>query len=106
MATIFYHSDSGVIYGVHPSGQPVTGGVPAGVLSIEVPEAPDQIPWPSPDGGTTPGREHWCRVNLMTMGIELAPGWVKPRAQKIQEKLAQVPDGPLKDILVLLAEKS
>lgn len=101
MATIFYHNDSGDIYGVHPSGQPVTGGVPAGVVSIEVPEAPDQIPWPSP-GGPTAGSEHSSRVNPVTRAIEAAPGWVKPRLQQIQEALAKVPAGPIKDVLTLL----
>lgn len=73
MATIFYHSDSGAIYGVHPSGQPVTGGVPVGVLSIEVPEPPDQIPWPSPGNGLV-GREAWCQVNTVTRVVEAKPG--------------------------------
>lgn len=51
MATIFYWATRGVpdarpIYGVHPSGQPVQGGVPAGVASLEVAGAPHDIAWP------------------------------------------------------------
>ncbi|MFQ5804176.1 MAG: hypothetical protein ACE5JQ_14900 [Candidatus Methylomirabilales bacterium] len=35
-----------------------------------MPEPPDQISWPSPDG-TSPGREQWSRVNPVTKALEL-----------------------------------
>lgn len=39
MMTVFYYPD-GRIYGLHPSGQPVKGGVPDGIQSIEVETPP------------------------------------------------------------------
>lgn len=84
MATIYYFGDTGAIYGVHPSGQPVTGGVPAGVLSIEVPEPPDQIPWPSPGNGLV-GREAWCQVNTVTRVVEAKPGIATQEATRRQQ---------------------
>lgn len=63
MATIYYWTTKGTpsarpIYGVHPSGRPVSGGVPEGVVGFEVPEAPHAIPWPVPPNATK-GREAW-----------------------------------------------
>lgn len=62
MARLFYFSDTGDIYGVHP-GEPDPAEItlPEGVTWIDVPEAPNKIPWPSlPDGRR--GSEHTSRV--------------------------------------------
>lgn len=66
MATIFYWATKGTaatrpIYGVHPSGVPVTA-VPEGVTSFEVAESPDVIAWPVP-ANASKGRERWTVVD-------------------------------------------
>ena len=45
MATVFYWTSTGTpaarpIYGVHPTGAPVKGGVPVGVVGVEVAAPP------------------------------------------------------------------
>lgn len=49
MARIFYHTDTGNIYGVH--GDDFTGGLPAGVAFIDVAGPPDAIAWPTNSAG-------------------------------------------------------
>lgn len=72
MARIFYFMATGAIYGVHHSPHEDNPKIrlPKGVAWIDVPEPPDQIRWPSPDG-TRPGREQWSRVNPDTKALEL-----------------------------------
>ena len=44
MARIFFHTDTGNIYGVHDG--PFSGALPVDIDFIDVPETPDQILWP------------------------------------------------------------
>lgn len=67
MARIFYFTDSGNVYGVHPGA--FDGTLPDNVIFTDVLGPPDEINWPSPDG-TLPGCEQWTRVNLVTKELE------------------------------------
>lgn len=71
MTRVFYHTDTGGIYGVHPDGNV---DVPEGVSFIDVPEAADAVPWPAlPDG--RPGSEHTSRVvdGALVLSDDLPP---------------------------------
>ena len=55
MATIFYWTTKGTpserpLYGTHPTGQIVHGGVPRGVAEMSVLGLPNEIVWPIPPG--------------------------------------------------------
>ena len=58
MARIFYHTPTGNIYGVHPGA--FNDSLPADIAFIDVPEAPDQIPWPVNASGKS--GEEFARV--------------------------------------------
>ncbi len=58
MARIFYRTATGDIHGVHSGA--FSGSLPAGVVFIDVPEAPDQIPWPVNASGNS--GEEFARV--------------------------------------------
>ena len=69
MAIIFYHSETGEIYGVHPD---LNIAVPDGISHIEVPQTPDKIMWPIPPGKSA-GKEKWVSVNPATQALEVRP---------------------------------
>lgn len=73
MARIFYYSATGLIYGIHtgPHEDNPKIKIPEGVEWLDVPEPPDQIAWPSPDGGLTPGDEHLSRINAGVIELRL-----------------------------------
>ena len=74
MARIFYHADTGNIYGVHPDGNI---RVPAGILFIDEVETPDKINWPvMPDGRL--GIEQASRVDLASKNLVLRPDGIPP----------------------------
>lgn len=73
MATIFYHQDTGSIYGVHPDSNIE---VPSGIASIDVAGLPDKINWPQLPGGT-PGSEHTSKVVGGSLVVD--PGLVPPK---------------------------
>ncbi len=58
MARIFYHTDTGNIYGVH--GGAFSGSLPPGVDFIDVPEAPHEVNWPVNPSGRS--GERFARV--------------------------------------------
>ena len=58
MARIFFHTDTGNIYGVH--GGAFSDPLPGGVDFIDVAEAPDQVAWPINSSGKS--GEEFARV--------------------------------------------
>lgn len=87
--TIFYWKTQGTpsarpIYGVHPSGVPVKGGVPNDVAVFEVINAPDAIAWPPLSGGRV-GTERSSAVNTTTTPPTLV---VHPAAESQEDAVA------------------
>ncbi len=80
MARIFYRTETGSIYGVHPGA--FSGSLPAGVSFIDVVEPPDQITWPLTASGDS--GERFARVDagaLVAFEPSLPP---EPRATGAQ----------------------
>ena len=67
MATIFYWTNTGSIYGVHPDNNIA---LPDGISFITVAQTPDKISWPVPNGHSV-GCEKWTKVNLTTQSLEI-----------------------------------
>ncbi len=59
MARIFYHTDTGNIFGVHDGA--FSGTLPGGIDFIDVAESPDQIVWPVNAAGDS--GERFARVS-------------------------------------------
>lgn len=87
MATVFYWTATGKIYGVHPTGLVVKGGVPEGVEGLEVaaPPAgcerthvvdiaatpPTLVPDPELDARNDADSDHALNKAVLAMGIAL-----------------------------------
>ena len=88
MARIFYYTGTGDIYGVHPGsheGQPQIQ-LPQGVVWIDVPGPPDQIPWPNAAG------QQGAKVDLQSLSLVAIP-----IPKDIQEQLERVAARQLPD---------
>ncbi len=94
MATIFYHDDQGTpsarpIYGVHPDNDIQ---VPERVLFFDVPEAPQDIPWPL-ISGFAKGREQWSAIDTVSGQIVVLPAVIDdppPQPRLTAEELADI----------------
>ncbi len=95
MARIFYRTDTGSIYGVHPGA--FNGALPTDLDFIDVPETPDQIAWPDARG------EKFASVQGGVL-VAFGPPAPEPRAtgaQMIDEADAR---GKLDTLLAALSE--
>lgn len=99
MAVIFYHQDTGAIYGVHSDS---TIAVPNGIANITVPEQPDKIKWPQlPDG--RPGSEHTSKVigNALVVDLATIPPPKSAADVNIKELIAQmIADGTMTQVKI------